>query len=162
MKNFLKEYRVEIITAIIAILGIFLLVERIEIRASLLNFSSWLYTTGKELALEGFKNLSAYITAFTVSDFIGWILLILAGAFIIWRVRYRFLRSRFWRIKNCPRCGSPLHRIHRTPFQRFLTRFFLPNGCNYLCANKDCGWSGLRRRIRHKRASQVHLPDEFD
>lgn len=152
MRNLLKEYRVELIALLIALLGFFLLVEQFEIRASAREGLLWLWEKIKTLAQQGLAFLADYITSFTLSDFIGWILIILTASFITWRGRYRFLRSRFWRIEACPRCGGQLQRIHRTRFDRFLTAFWLPHGRRYQCKDEDCRWSGLRRRIHRDRS----------
>jgi hypothetical protein len=162
VKRFIKEYRVEIIAVLIALLGVFLLVERIEIRATIIQTSGWIYETAKQLAQTSWENLTIYITSFTVSDIIGWILIAVTSVFVAWRLRYRFLKSRFWRIKDCPRCGSSLHRIHRTPFQRFLTLFLLPNGRSYRCTNDNCRWSGLRWRVHYKRRPKAEIPVELE
>jgi signal transduction histidine kinase len=152
MKKILKEFRVEIIALLVALLGVFLLVERLEIRASVIRFLQTLFT---QLRV-GQERILTYITSFTVSDFIGWILILLTSAFVVWRARYRFLTSRFWRIEDCPRCGNTLHRIHRTRFDRFLTWILLPHSRRYRCNNDECHWSGLRHRIH--RSHQTHKP----
>ncbi len=49
----------------------------------------------------------------TLGMLIGLVLVIGAVAFIGWRARVRFLSSPYWRATMCPRCGSPIHRVHR-------------------------------------------------
>jgi hypothetical protein len=73
------------------------------------------------------------ITRFTLSDLLGWVLVLVALTFIAWRSRYHFIHSEYWKAVNCPKCGSALHRIHRTSWDRFL-----PHGCparRYRCKN---------------------------
>ena len=50
----------------------------------------------------------------TPAMLIGAGLVIGASVFIAWRVRVRFLSSAYWRATTCPRCGSPIHRVHRS------------------------------------------------
>ncbi|HZY40393.1 MAG TPA: hypothetical protein VFF59_00175, partial [Anaerolineae bacterium] len=50
----------------------------------------------------------------TLPMLIGAVLVMGASAFIAWRARVRFLSSPHWRATVCPRCGSSIHRLHRT------------------------------------------------
>jgi hypothetical protein len=146
LKNFLREFRIEVIAILLALLGVFLLVEQIEIRSTLRNWlsssSGWL----AQLAHAAIDSLVHYIQSFSPSDLVGWILIFSTTVFLVWRIRYHFLHSERWRAHACPRCGSSLHRIHRTNLDRLLTRTLLPKGNRYLCSNPECRWTGLRRR----------------
>ncbi len=155
MKKFLKEYRIELIALALALLGVFLLVERLEIRASIRRGLTWLADSSVEFLGLIRTRLQEWITSFTPSDLLGWSLLVGMLILIIWRVRYRFLRSSYWKIKTCPRCDSELLRIHRTRVQRLLAKSILPHARRYRCSNEDCGWSGLRHRIRYRHPSHA-------
>ena len=143
MKKLFKEYTIEIIALVIALGGIFLLVEQFEIRAALrenlAKSSGWLAGLVRSI-LDG---ISGFVSNLTLSDLTGLILILAAAAFLVWRTRYHFLRSERWRAANCPRCGSKLHRIHRTTLDRLLAFTLLPKGRRYICANPECGWKGL-------------------
>jgi hypothetical protein len=148
MKKFLREYRIEMLALLLALVGVFLLVEQFEIRKSLyavfkqvLDFLPMLVETIK-------TSIMAYITSFTLSDLVGWSLIIFTGIFIIWRVRYRFIHSDYWSAAKCPRCGNELHRVHRKLSDRILARTFLPHARRYRCADSECNWTGLRRYRR--------------
>ena len=149
MKKLLKEYRIEAIAVLLALLGVFLLVEQLEIRATLrmflANSTGWL----ADLAGAILDGLASYIQTFTLSDLVGWLLIFSTAIFIIWRFRYHYLRSARWLSETCPRCGSPLHRIHRTNLDRLLSKILLPHAGRYLCSNSDCRWSGLLHRGEH-------------
>ena len=80
---------------------------------------------------------------------IGLGLVIGAGGFIGWRARVRFLSSPYWRATTCPRCGSPIHRVHRSLLDKAVSKVFLPHARRYRCEKADCGWSGLRHSRRH-------------
>jgi len=155
MRKILKEYRTEIIAALIAALGVFLLVERLEIRSTVLDSYRWLTQELPGIALTSLADLGRIITGITVSDFIGWILITATAVFAIWRIRYRFLHSRWFRITSCPRCDGPLHRVHRSAFDRILTQTLLKHGRRYGCKDDECGWSGLRHYIYKKPSSLV-------
>jgi len=150
VRKILREYRVEIVAVLIALLGIFLLVERLEIRKSLRAAALWLSTFLRQTGTALVDKSVAYITSFTLSDLVGWILIILTSLFIAWRVRYRFSTSSYWEADKCPRCGKTLQRIHRTLLDRLLSWTLLPRARRYTCGNSECGWEGLRR---HKRRS---------
>lgn len=162
MKRIFREYRIELIAFLLALVGVFLLVERIEIRAMLSELlatsKGWLSDVANALL----NGLNSYVRSFTLSDLVGWLLISSTAVFIIWRVRYHYLRSARWRANACPRCGSPLHRIRRTDLDRLLTRFLLPKGARYLCSNADCRWSGLRRRSREDRRHHAGSHQEQD
>ncbi|MFZ2445106.1 MAG: hypothetical protein WAW37_01995 [Syntrophobacteraceae bacterium] len=44
---------------------------------------------------------------------------------------------------RCPKCNSPLHRIHRRPFDKFICNW-VPY-CRYACSKDSCGWVGNLR-----------------
>ena len=148
MRKILREYRVEILALLVVLFGIFLLVERLEIRQSLWAGLSWLTAFLRQTGTTFVNGLVAYITSFTLSDLTGWFLIFTTSVFIIWRIRFRFSRSSHWEAGECPRCGKKLHRVHRTILDRLLSWTLLPRARRYYCSDSGCGWSGLRR---HKR-----------
>lgn len=141
-RSFWREYRFELFWLFVVLLGIFLLVERMNIRATLW---AWMRAAIGMLSiglLEIAKRASGWIAGTTLSDFIGVMLVAIATAGIVLRLRWRILNSE--RLSNliCPVCGGPLHRIHRRPRDRVLS-WLIPVR-RYHCKNRDCGWSGLR------------------
>jgi len=80
---------------------------------------------------------------------IGLALTVGAIAFIGWRMRVRFLSSPYWRATACPRCGNPIHRVHRSLLDKAVSKVFLPHARRYRCEKADCGWTGLRHSRRH-------------
>lgn len=85
----------------------------------------------------------------TLPMLIGAVLVMGASAFIAWRARVRFLSSAHWRATACPRCGSPIHRLHRTVLDKALSKVVLPHARRYRCEQAACGWTGLRHSRRH-------------
>ena len=145
MKKLLKEYRVEIIALLAIALAVFLLVEPFDIRESFMAWVSRLADQAKVFS----DKIVALIIRVPLSDWIGSILLLATLVFVAWRMRYRFLKSNSWRGTTCPKCGSSLVRVHRSRFERLLSRIVLPHGRRYKCSNSECNWSGLRHRISH-------------
>jgi hypothetical protein len=148
VKKIIREYRFELLAVLLAVLGVFLLLEQFQIRITVANAFRWLVNL-LETAL---ASLSAYLSKFTLSDMIGWILILGTSVLILWRVRYRFLHSENWRATVCPRCEGELERVHRTAFDRLVEKLFLPRARRYRCSNAKCNWSGLRRQ----RPNELH------
>jgi uncharacterized protein YbaR (Trm112 family) len=144
LKKFLKEYRVELMAVLLAALGVFLLTERFQIRSTLWKAVQDLVAFLRQGASSTWAFLGDFVRNTTASDLLGYVLLMLALAFIAWRLRYRFIRSRFWNIRACPRCHGPLQRIHRTSMERLFARITMLPTHRYHCTNPDCGWTGLR------------------
>jgi hypothetical protein len=67
----------------------------------------------------------------TLPMLIGLGLVIGAGGFIGWRARVRFLNSPHWHSTVCPRCGRPIHRVHRSLLDKVAGKVFLPQARRY-------------------------------
>jgi hypothetical protein len=153
MKSVIREYRQEIFVAVLALLGLLVMLNR-------KYFESWMAVAPQQ-ALESARTLNEQVGASLRAwlDGLGtWGLAglgvgVLALAYLIWRIRYRFTHTESLQATVCPRCGGELHRIHRSWLDRFLSATLLPTARRYQCANKDCRWEGLRRRKHH------HIPD---
>jgi Zn-finger nucleic acid-binding protein len=160
MKKNIKEYRIEIAIVLLIVLGIFLLIERMELRSLLTNGLQALQTSFNKLLLLIKTGAEFYILDLSISDFLGWVLLILAVVLAIWVARYRFNNSSTFQADRCPKCGSALHRVHRKYFDRLLSRIFLPHARRYRCANHECHWTGLRhpRHRYHQQQVQHEIP----
>jgi hypothetical protein len=64
----------------------------------------------------------------------------------------------------CPKCGKRITRVHRTPFDRFLS-IFISNLQRYSCSEPTCKWEGLVIvRDGHHRAHTrpIHLQATHD
>lgn len=141
----LREYRVELIAGLLALLGVFLLVEQMEIRATIVRFlrAAWRAVSG---ALIASVDAVAYrVMHITTSDLIGLGLIGVAIVVVLWRVRVRLSQRLAGR--TCPVCGGELYRRHRRWQDRVLS--LLVPVARYRCKNRDCRWEGLRTR-RHR------------
>ncbi len=144
-----SEWRVEIFIVLLAAFGIFLLVERMQIRQTLLGWLSQGLQALRNLGGGILRGVVDFVQNTTLSDLTGYVLLLIALAFVAWRARWRLTHMpRFTRTK-CPRCGTDLHRIHRSRFDLVLD-LFVPVR-RYRCKNHDCRWQGLRvKRSRYE------------
>ena len=140
MKQILREYRIELAATLMALLGIFLLVEQMQIRVTVLRVIrlAWRALSG---AVGGVVRAFVYrILHITVSDLIGLALIVLSVVIVLWRVRLiqRLTGS------VCPVCGGELRRRGRDWLDRLLS-LLLPVR-PYRCRNEECRWEGLRVR----------------
>jgi hypothetical protein len=138
---------VEIVVAILLLLAIFLLVERINLRETLYG---WLLAAlgGLEgLITATIQGLVRFVQDTTLSDLVAYALLVAVIFLIGWRTRYRVLTSPRLTEIRCPRCGGDLSRIHRRWWHRLLNRVIPVR--RYRCKDQACNWRGLRVRVRH-------------
>ncbi|MCD6290876.1 MAG: hypothetical protein J7M34_10275 [Anaerolineae bacterium] len=137
-----REYWFEIIWVIIVLTGVFLLVERMNIRMMLWRWTTALLRTIFTGVLRVEGRVAAFILNTTLSDLVGMGLIALAIVAMLLRLRWRLMRSERLTALVCPVCGGPLHRIHRRPVDRLIS-LFVPVR-RYRCRNRDCRWTGLR------------------
>jgi hypothetical protein len=126
-----RTYRVELIALGVLVLGVVLLLDWAPVMAAI------------------DRVIAGMAQRLTLSIVIGAALVVGAGAFIGWRARMRFLSSPYWRAAACPRCGSPIHRVHRSLLDKAASKMFLPHARRYRCEKPECGWTGLRHSRRH-------------
>jgi hypothetical protein len=160
MRKFYKEYRVEIAIVLLVLVGIFLLLERMELKSLLVSGFQVLQTSLRDLLSLIKIGVKFYIFNLSLSDFIGWVLLFIAIVLAIGVVRYRFTNSPALQASRCPQCGSDLHRVHRKYFDRLLSRTLLPHARRYRCSNSECHWTGLRhpRHRHHHQQTSNQIP----
>lgn len=136
---------------LLVLLGVFLLLEQLDIRiAAYRMVMRWLKEVDAWFE-QLMQTLSGVRSRFTLSDFVGVLLVASMGLLLTWRGRYRFVRSQYYLGETCPRCGGSLKRIHRRTFDRVLGTVLFLHFNRFRCAGEGCGWQGLRRPIRHGR-----------
>ncbi|MBL7013687.1 MAG: hypothetical protein ISR83_04645 [Candidatus Marinimicrobia bacterium] len=132
--SYLREYSYEIKVAIIFALGVFLLVEKLEIKHYLyLWVRGTLFFIGdiiKSVA-GGFEFV---IGTFETSDIVGIILIITAFFMVSKRWRERTI-ERNSSLINCPNCDGDFKRIRRTSYQRLQSFFWWVKVKHYECKN---------------------------
>lgn len=142
LNAFLRQYRFEIIWLAVVALGVFLVFERMQIRSNLMK---WLRNTAAVL-LRGVGRLDNLVADFlartTVSDAIGFVLILGAFIAITLRMRWRLRHNPQYSTLKCPRCDSDIHRVHRTRSDHLISTFVPVR--RYRCAKRECGWKGLR------------------
>ena len=160
MKRVLQDYWVEFVALAVVATGIFLVVIDVSLLQKLRLLLHQVGVLFGDLEGSFYSWLRDYIARFGLGDLLGWLLVLGGLVFVFWRGRHHFYRSAYWKAVDCPKCGSGLHRIHRTTWDRFLSRTLLLGARRYQCKNPECGWSGLRdRREEDRRHKRRHVPE---
>lgn len=146
-RNFLRIFRVELLWLLIVAIGLFLLLERANLRSSV---TLWARETVHRLlqrvtSLD--EQINAFLTQVSLSDLLGFALVLIAVVAILLRVRWRLLNTPKLAQLRCPKCDGNLYRIHRTGIDR-LINVYVPVR-RYRCRADGCGWSGLRMGRGH-------------
>ena len=140
-RSFLKEYNFEINVILLFGLGVFLLIEDLEIkeyialalRIIILGIGNFIIT------LRDFT--ISIIKLFEISDLVGITFIFFAIYLVInrWKERMIF-RSQL--LIDCPDCGGKISRVHKKSLHRILGIIFFLNIKNYKC-NK-CSYKGIK------------------
>ena len=140
-KLFYQEYNFEITVVALIALGVFLLIEDLEIKHYLYEFIKVIFfTIGNFIKL--LLNGSIFvIEKFEISDLVG-ISLILLALFLIanrWRER---LIERHSVLRICPDCNGDLQRIKRDFNQKVTGFIYFLTVKSYHC--KSCNFKGFK------------------
>ena len=140
-KLFYQEYNFEITVVLLITLGVFLLIEEMEIKHYLYEFIKVIFfTIGNFIKL--LRDTSIYIIdKFEISDLVGISLILLAIFLIANRWRERMI-ERYSVLKNCPDCNGDLQRIKRDFNQKMTGYIYFLTVKNYRC--KSCNYNGFK------------------
>jgi len=140
-KLFYQEYNFEITVVLLIALGVFLLIEEMEIKHYLYEFIKVIFfTIGNFIKL--LRDTSIYIIdKFEISDLVGISLILLAIFLIANRWRERMI-ERYSVLKNCPDCNGDLQRIKRDFNQKMTGYIYFLTVKNYRC--KSCNYNGFK------------------
>ena len=140
-KLFYQEYNFEITVVVLISLGVFLLIEDLEIKHYLYEFIKVIFfTIGSFIKL--LRDGSIFIfDKFEISDLVGISLILLALFLIANRWRERKI-ERYSVLKNCPDCNGDLQRIKRDFNQKMTGLLYFLTVKNYRC--KSCNYKGFK------------------
>ena len=134
-RTFQKEYSFEIKVVILFTLGIFLLVEDLEIKHYIFEFLRTILFT----IANGIKFLRDliifFIKQFEISDIVGLSLILYVIYLIVNRWRERMI-ERHKSFTECKICGSDIQRIRKNWNHKILSVLYLVNVKHYQC--KKC------------------------
>jgi len=143
-----REFRIEFAIALLFLLGVFLLVEDLEIKLAIYHAVVSFVKTIAHTTNLILKNIVNAVQVFEGSDIVGTILIFLAWLLFTYRVRQKAI-ARYSDLTVCPDCGEGLNMIHRNMFQRGISKVFRLKIKRYQC--KSCDFEGLRIRPLHSR-----------
>jgi hypothetical protein len=147
LRRILRAYRFEIIWLVIVALGIFLIFERLNVRSSLFEWLGRVSAAAQGGVGRLDDQFGAFLARITLSDAIGFALILGALAVIALRVRWRLIHNPALALLRCPRCDGNIHRVHRHAPDRVIS-LYVPVQ-RYRCANDQCLWHGLRVGAGH-------------
>ena len=129
--SFIKYYRFEIFALFLLLLGIFLLVERLEIKTVIYNQSLGLMQYANEI----WSIFVSAIVGVQKSDLVGLILMLVSVMLIAWRVRFRAIQKykHLDDLAGCPECGQNLRRLSKKKRHRILELLFRVRIRRYSC-----------------------------
>ena len=141
IKLFLRDYNFEITVSFLLSLGVFLLVEDLEIKYFLyLLLKKIFFLFGNYI-----KNLGSFIFSFAqgfeFSDLVGISLISFALYLIAKRWRERIFQ-RFPSFIKCPTCGGELNRNKKKIKHKILSYLYFKKIKNYNC--KVCNFNGIK------------------
>ena len=140
--QFLRNSRVELLWLLIGAIGLFLLLEQANLRSSLTSWAGQEAHRLLQRATSLDDQIGAFLAQVSLSDLLGFVLVLIALAAILLRVRWRLLNTPSLAQLKCPRCDGSLYRIHRTGIDRLIS-LYVPVR-RYRCRADGCRWSGLR------------------
>ncbi|HJM96343.1 MAG TPA: hypothetical protein QF698_09735 [Candidatus Marinimicrobia bacterium] len=141
--SFISEYNYEITIVVLIALGIFLLVEDLEIKHYMYLGLRWfLFSIGD--IIKGIRDniiLLLEKDLFELSDLVGISLILFALYLAAKRWRDREI-ERYSELSICPKCGGKLQRVQRTPKQKIISFFYVAQVKNYSC--RECEFKGIK------------------
>ena len=132
---FYKKYNFELSLLLMLGLGIFLLIEDMEISQTLFNFSKTLLFLLADTVKLIRNIIVRFFTQFELSDLVGVTLISIVIYMLTLRWRYRLLNE-FQKITHCPKCEQKLKRIPKKIHYRLLS--FILNLRIYFFQCNEC------------------------
>jgi hypothetical protein len=140
-----RSYWVEGLAALLGLSGLALILAPDRLRA-------WLYVGEERLKLglsHSWAAFNRFLDQLSTAKVAGLMLLLAFLAIFAWRALVRLAESAGLSADACPSCGRDLHRIHRSAFDRLVSRVSGIPLRRYRCSDETCGWQGLCRRRDH-------------
>lgn len=133
IRSFLDAYWFELTVVGLIASGIFLLVERMEIKLTIYHALVWLARRVAHAARPLGSATWRLLTRVEVSDLVGIALIATALGLIAWRLRRRAL-ERHPALSECPACHAALQRIRSRLSHRLLGRLLWVRIKHYACS----------------------------
>jgi len=142
-KSFIKRYTFELLILFLILTGVFLLVENMEIKSTIIYYVNGLMKFSLQFLQSIITSLSGFIQSLEGSDIIGMGLIFLAIILLYFRYRKMILTE--WNSgKNCPECESKMVRKKKESKHKIIAKIFFLKVRHYFCAK--CNESKLNFR----------------
>jgi hypothetical protein len=135
--RFWSEWRLELTAIVIIGVGVFLLVENLDMSGMVRD---WILDLLHSLVEIFFAVIDAASGLLRPSNLLGMALMIAGVGLLIWRTRVRVARMAHLQATSCPSCGSTLEKRHRRLWGRIVS-LIVPVR-RYRC--RSCEWNGWR------------------
>ncbi|HUT11334.1 MAG TPA: hypothetical protein VMY42_12615 [Thermoguttaceae bacterium] len=148
--SFFRRYWFEISVSALFALGVFLLAERMQIKATILAGFTWLLR-GVYNGVIALENAVVGIYGdFEMSDIVGTLLILAALGMVAYRMRARAIASHPDLEEDCPQCGGNLQRIRCDRPHRILGAILRVHMKHYSC--RACTFQSFAwiRKSEHK------------
>lgn len=133
---YFRRYRFELTALFLFALGIFLLIERMEIRSTIYQWIRRVMGAVLFIVYKVVDWIRYILSNFENSDIIGMILIV--SSLLIVAHRYRvYLWKQYGTYRKCPECNAPVNRIHRTIPQKVFGAALMVRVLNYKCSKCD-------------------------
>jgi len=141
--SFMRKYWAEFLSVALLLMGVFLLLERLEIKVAIYGFFLSVLRKFDTAVLSAFRTLRQL----EGSDWIGLLMLLAAAWLLGFRFRTRVIqRHTRFEDDECPRCSNALNRVHRTLAHRLLEVVFRVRIRRYSCPKCKFSISPWRSR----------------
>lgn len=144
--SFLRKFRLELLAGLFFGLGVFLLLEQLEIKQIMFRACKW----SLAILIDVVSYPVDLLFPMQRSDIVGIILIVLALLIIGARFRFRMIeRQQVVDVdERCPKCQSDLTRMHRKLIHRLLQLVFRVRITRYACEKcpfQAAVWTGRKQ-----------------
>lgn len=144
-KPFFQEYNFEITVVFLIALGVFLLVEEMEIKHYIYVIIKTILVSVGGFVMKLRDGTIFLVEKFEMSDLVGMSLIGFALFMVANRWRNRMI-DRYSVLKECPECSGSLRRIRREPKHKIIGFLYWVNIKNYQC--NACPYKGTKISIK--------------
>ncbi|NQV16881.1 hypothetical protein HQ531_15565 [bacterium] len=147
-KSLIREFRTEIMIALLFALGVFLLFEDMEIKSVVFQGMISMFQGLSHWFSHMISKIFGIADIFEVSDIVGIFLISIAFVLFVYRARQKAI-WRYAELSACPECDGDLYHIHRNFVQRIAAALFRLKIRRYKC--KSCSFDSIRIRPLNSR-----------
>jgi hypothetical protein len=140
-----NTYWIEALAVVMGLLGLGLIVAPDRLHDLLFSWVNWV----KFILGQLWAAFNHFLDQLTITNLLGFGLLLLVVALIAWRLRSRMSEAPLLSATSCPSCGGEIRRIHRSGWDRLVGNLTGVPLRRYRCNDPSCGWQGLLRRRDH-------------